>query len=94
MKTKICIGILTPFLALIIALHVNAKRDLNSISSLAFANIEALARTEGTTGQTLLCYNTIYHDGPASVQTHKTYCGDCVPLLCTKWSEERTCVKK
>lgn len=77
-------------IVVVAALNVNLGKTEGHLSSIALENIEALAQNEGGSGGSTNCWNNIEGLG-GDMQTHKTYCGECKPRLCNKWSNAGTC---
>lgn len=88
MKKKVFTIIGLTAIGAVAAFNANMGLHSSSLSDIALANVEALARNEG--GGTLDCWNYISDDGPGN-QTHKTYCGSCGAKLCRVWDDPSTC---
>lgn len=76
----------------VIAFNVSENLRSSSLSDIALANVEALARNEGG-GSSLDCYQTVDFGGPDN-PTHQTYCGDCSATLCRRWANASQCSAK
>jgi len=73
-----------------VAFNVGLNLSDNSLSDLALANVEALARSEDGGSGRLTCVNTISNSGPGN-STHYTYCGSCTAVLAKSWSDVSSC---
>jgi hypothetical protein len=93
MKSKLFIGIGVAVVAIAATtvFAVNHFSPKSQLSDLNRANIEALTGVEDT-GRSLLCWGSI-EDENTSNRTHKTYCLQCEPRICTKWFDQSTCTK-
>lgn len=91
MKKKFFIGVFSFVLVLVATLNIHIVHSDKGFSGLLLSNIEALGEYE-TTGTTLNCWQSVSYES-TGIKTHKTYCGDCSPALCSTWSNNSTCIK-
>jgi hypothetical protein len=88
MKLKLLSCLSSLVIAIIIAIGVN-KVPQKQLSKITLANLEALAVKEVT----LNCWETVEGGEHGETMTHKTYCLECIPVLCVRWSNSGTCSK-
>ena len=90
MKKKVFLIIGLAAIVSITVFNIRVNLSSDSLSELALANIEALARNETGAGEKLSCYLTVSNSGSGN-QTHQTYCGDCKATLCRSWWDSSEC---
>jgi hypothetical protein len=88
-KILYCFVVIVIFISIV---NVNNNLQKNVLPDIFIANVEALASSEGG-NQVMKCYsNVVYTNDGRPVET-QTYCGDCMPIRCTSWSNQISCTR-